>query len=156
DTWPIWQPCRINTTNSTKTWAQVTLTELDVLGISSAGAERVPTPTGFPVSGVSLVGHNLGPGSLWRVRLLGDTPTPGVPERLAPDASVSSTGVTGAVTDVDEDPYSIDASYIANSGIPASFTLSFPTPAVPPSGQCMARMQFEYDDIADVKSFSMV
>lgn len=55
-------------------------------------------------------------------------------ERLAPDALLVQTGLTGAVTAIDEDPDSADASWLTTSNNTATTCrVSFPTPTGPPT-----------------------
>lgn len=52
----------------------------------------------------------------------------GVAERLAPDAILTQTNLTGAVADIQDDPDSADANWLIGGGA-VVLRVSFPTPA---------------------------
>jgi hypothetical protein len=60
----------------------------------------------------------------------------GVSQNLAPDAIITQTSLTGAVTTIQDDPESPDANWMAASSNTAATTLrvSFPTPTLPLKG----------------------
>jgi hypothetical protein len=71
-----------------------------------------------------------GMGGFWRMKeVLGAAAA----ERLPPDAIITQTNLTGAVTDIDEDPDSPDANWLTASGKSVLRT-SFGTPADTPGG----------------------
>jgi hypothetical protein len=71
-----------------------------------------------------------GMGGIWRLReVTGASST----ERLPPDAIITQTNLTGAVTDIDDDPDSPDANWLTASGASVLRT-SFGTPAGTPGG----------------------
>ncbi len=84
----------------------------------------------------ALVGVNFTPGATFRLitKNLGVSGTPTL-EDLAPDAIAASTNATGAVTSIDEDPFSLDALKVTQTSFSSSTTVrvSFPTPAATPS-----------------------
>jgi hypothetical protein len=94
------------------------------------------------VGGVAWVNHNLSLGATARTILLDATAAAGthVPERIAPNAIEASTNMSGAVTDIDEDPYSLDANKMSSTDQLANIRLSFPTPAATPSTATDAQM----------------
>ena len=51
-------------------------------------------------------------------------------ERLAPDALLTQTNLTGAVTDIDDDPDSADANWLtAPTNVDTTCEVSFPSPS---------------------------
>lgn len=56
--------------------------------------------------------------------------TSGTVVRLVPDAILTQTGIGGTLADIDEDPDSPDANWMAGTGA-VVLRMSFPTPATP-------------------------
>ena len=90
--------CRLETVDPAKTWWRFTL--------------QAPVGDGtisyWPIRGVGLVNHNLENASQYRV-VVGVSGSQILYQNMAPTAVARSSGWTGSVTDIDEDPFASDA-----------------------------------------------
>lgn len=118
--------CRINTKDPLKTYIHSTL--------------EMPNGyygTTFSVGAVGVVNHNLSLGATSRTCLLSAGATGYVPERVLPNTKTDVTGTwSGAVTDVDDDPYSADGSKntcLGTSSLTPSVKYDFATPSANPA-----------------------
>ena len=115
--------CRINTEDPLKTYIHSTL-EMPNSYYSSGT---------FNVGGVGVVNHNLSLGATSRTLFLSSGAAGYVPTRMAPTAIDIGAGWSGVVTDIDEDPYSVDAGSVDDAGAGLPLLIDFATPASAPA-----------------------
>lgn len=121
-----------------ESWDVARLTQVDPRLTYVEGVPTMPLNYYGPepsVGGVAWVNHNLSLGATARTLLLDATAAAGthVPERVAPNALDLVAGFSGAETDIDEDPYSTDASSVDTtlSGL-STVDIHFATPTLAP------------------------
>ena len=132
--------CRINTEDPLKTYIHSTL-EMPNSYYSSGT---------FSVGGVGIVNHNLSLGATSRTLFLSSGAAGYVPERVLPNAVTLGIDWAGVVTDIDEDPYTIDAGSIdrAGGGTGAEMWINFATPSANPAtgaNRQLFRLHLTYD-----------
>lgn len=113
------EKCRINTTDPALTYI-------------SSSFEYPGNYYGetFTVGGIGVINHNLSLGAEARTLLMDADAADFEPERIAPSAVAVIGGGTfsGAVTDVDESPYSLDGNRITMTSVGGTVRFDFPTP----------------------------